>query len=287
MFMVKILERKAIIRIFGLALFLSPFFNTLATLLMRVSAADRWKFQLFWKILTSGNWMDHALYGTSVIIGLLMLSGSSSVWKFVLLLLGGHIARQVFQLGENLRTHWIYGFFFLVNVMVFLFIADQLVWKQKKKPAGSTPQPLPSPSSQSPLKSTSQTQAAPAIEKSPSPAQPPAALPLSPAAKTVAVPAPQPPVSQPTARKKILIHFDGLGPWAQLLSVSNQGILVRSISNPPDQIGSREIEISVKNGLTLRTRLTRKTGPDYFFEFVHLTTREIQLLNQWLQQQAA
>lgn len=278
MLMVKILERKGIIRVFGLALFLSPFFNTLATLLMRASPTERWKFQLFWKILTSGNWMDHALYGVGMIIGLLMLSGSSSVWKFVLVLLGGHIARQVFQLGENIRIHWVYGFFFLVNVLVFLFIADQLVWKQKKVAAGSSPQPQPRPQPQTAPPSAPQ----PAVERAPSPA-----LATPSPLNGVETSAPRASSSQPKARKKILIHFDGLGPWAQLLSVSNRGILVRSISNPPDQIDSRDIEISVQNGLTLRTRLTRKNGQDYFFEYVHLTTREIQLLNQWLQQQAA
>lgn len=249
MSVVKILERQGVIRLFGIALLISPFFNTVASMAMRPDGPQKWSTAVFWKIITSGAPADHLLYLSSAGIGLLMLAGSPKIWKAVLFLLGAHIFRQVLQLGENIRTHWIYGLFFVVNVSIFLFIADQLVWKQKLKPAAK-PKAQPRP------------------EQGKRPLSPP---------------------SKPGLRspKRILIHFDGIGPWAQLMSISSKGILVRSIAQPPPQIGSREVEISVHKGLRLRTRLTQQSAQDYFFEYTRLSSNEVRLLNQWLQNQAA
>lgn len=141
---VKILERKEVIRLFGLALFLSPLFNNFMSWSLQPDSPHKWTLGFFWKVVINGAWPDHALAILGVIIGLVMLRGHASVWKFALALLGSHILNQLLHFGENLRISWAYGLFFVCNVVAFLFIADQLVWKQNIKPVEKTvPPPAP------------------------------------------------------------------------------------------------------------------------------------------------
>ncbi|MGZ3745086.1 MAG: hypothetical protein ACXVB1_16630 [Pseudobdellovibrionaceae bacterium] len=229
MLLVKVLERKGVIQFFGLLLILSPFFNTLAKMSMLTEVPHRWTLKIFWQIILMGSLFNQILYVATLLIGMVMLRGSVKAWKFALALLGGYIALQLSDFG-HVRTSPVTWLFFITNILVFLFIADQLVWKVK------------------------------------------ASLPQT--AK----------VSVPVAKvpRKIMIHFEGLGPWAQLLSISHQGLQVRSLKAPPLDIKNRKLEVSLKNGLTLRTRFTHMSERDYFFEYTSLSSEEITALNQWI-----
>jgi hypothetical protein len=227
MFLVKVLEKKSIIRFFGIVLLLAPFFNTFAKMSMLTELPNRWSIEIFRKILISGSTFNQILYVATIIIGFIMLRGSTKAWQSTLILLAGYIVLQISDFG-HVRTNWITWLFFITNIIVFLFIADQLVWKVK-------------------------------------------------AAKPTQIPA-----RIAKVRKKILIHFVGIGPWAQLLNISSKGLHVRSLMPPPLDIKNRELEISLKNGLTLRTRLSRSSDQDYFFNYTSLSSEEIVSLNQWI-----
>lgn len=270
---VKLLEQKKVIQAFGACLLVSPAFNTLMTMSLLADSDKKWTLAMFWKILAYESLAIKFLYVCGIIISLVMLSGSRSAWKFVLILLGGHILHQVTNLGQSLRTNYASGLFFVVNVAVFLFIADQLVWKQKRMDrASSKPQSDPNlPQASS--------------EPSPMAAVSTPSLPPTPAPAAQVIPAASAPIQ--SAAKRVMVHFQGFGPWAKLMSISRKGIHVRSLSQPPFEIGSREIEVQMKNGLTLRTRLSHQTDQDFYFEYTNLTPEDVQKLNQWLKQQAA
>lgn len=151
MFMIKILERKEVIRFFGVSLILAPFLNTWMNMpSIPPDAPTEWIFKSFISVFMAGVLIQKILNVASVLIGGILLSGSMMAWRFALGLLGGYILMQLMYLGQNLRTNPITGFYFLINVVLFLFIADQLVWKQKSKipkakPEAKAPAPNANP----------------------------------------------------------------------------------------------------------------------------------------------
>ena len=343
MVVVKLLERKSVIRLFGVALVLAPFFNILMSMSLQTNIANRWTTKVFFKIISTSSTFDHLLYIASFIIGLIMLSGSAAAWRWVLVLLGGVIANQTMNLGQNFRSNWMSVPFFIVNVSIFLFILDQLAWKQKKPAAATKPAPRPAAAEAPVVQKENLKTEKPStpVETRSVPTQTPTSNPMSktsaptpapaPASPSVSAPTPIPvptaseapakpvvvasnPVPQPKpvltetvkspattsaqfkktlarpasfqTQKKVLVHFAGIGAWAQVMSISKDGLHVRSLKQPPADIHSRDIEISLKNGLHLQMRLSHQSGQDFYFGYNQLTPQDIRLLNQWLQQVA-
>ncbi len=241
MFLVKVLEKKSVIRTFGLALVLAPIVNTLVKMAMLADVPNRWSFAMFWRIIVVGSVPNQILYVATIIIGILMLRGTATVWKYALMLLGGYVLLQLSDF-KHVKSSAVTWMFFITNILTFIFVADQLVWKVKA--------PLP--------------------KKKPNPK------------KNLSAPKPAYRVI-PKVRKKILFQFAGGGPWGQLMGISSQGIHVRGLTEPPSDIATREIEISLNNGLTLRTRLARRKEHDYYFDYTSLSSEGIQSLNKWLQ----
>lgn len=131
MFVVRILERKSVIRLFGIGLILSPIANIVFKIFLLSNLRDRWNLSFALKVFETNSFSVKALFLCSVVIGALMLRGASSAWKYTLVLMGCHIANQIVNFGPNFRASPYFAVFFLVNVAIFLFIADQLVWKVK------------------------------------------------------------------------------------------------------------------------------------------------------------
>lgn len=298
MFLVKVLEKKGVIQTFGLALVLAPVVNTLVKMAMLTGIPNRWSFAMFWRIIAVGSVPNQILYVATIIIGILMLRGTTTVWKFALILLGGYILLQLSDF-KHVKSSAITWMFFITNILAFMFVADQLVWKVKAsapkkksnpnkdfvapkapvaaKPASPPPQPIVAelkPAEQTKTVTLASLQEAAQVAKAAvKPATPP------PAAKATPKPAYR---VIPKVRKKILFQFAGRGPWGQLMGISSQGIHVRGLSEPPPDIATREIEISLNNGLTLRTRLARRKEHDYYFDYTSLSSEEIKSLNKWL-----
>ena len=200
MFLVKVLEKSAVIRTFGAALVLAPFVNTLVKMALLPPLPNRWSFAMFWRIIEAGSIANQTLYVATIIIGIMMLRGAATVWKYVLFLLGGYILLQVTDF-KHVKSSGVTWFFFIVNVVSFLFVADQLVWKVKA--ATPKPQPQPQPRAQG----AAQVPTATVVKKTPVTAAP---------TKTAATPkaAAKPAYRAiPKVRKKILFQFAGRGPW--------------------------------------------------------------------------
>lgn len=147
MLLVKVLENKFVIRAFGVCLLLAPIGNNLVTMSMLPAAPDRWSLMTFWVVVLKISFMNQALYAASIVIGILMLRGATSAWRYTLGLLGVRLIWQMFNLTKDFKESKLTGVIFLVNLALFLFIADQLVWKQKVKAraAERTPPPKPEP----------------------------------------------------------------------------------------------------------------------------------------------
>ena len=233
MFVVKVLERKLVIRLFGVGLLISPLFNIIAKIFVTTNVPSKWTIVFAMQVIQANTTPNKILFICSMLIGALMLRGASTAWKYTLVLLGCHIVNQIVNFGPNVRQSWLFAAFFFVNVGIFLFIADQLVWKvgpqkPKHKRLGKM------------------------------------------AAKT---------------EKKIMVHFEGFGPWAKLTSVSMRGLHIRGIDELPFELNHRAIEVKINDSLILRTRLARNLDKDYFFEYIDITPAESDKLNQWLRSQ--
>jgi hypothetical protein len=277
---VKLLERKEVIRLFGGGLILAPLFNSYLTFLALKSTAalaGSKGFQAYWKVVISGTLAQQALDISSIVIGCLMLTGLQAAWKLMLALLGGYMIMQVAHLGQNLRNNPLNGLFFIANVGLFLFIADQLAFKQKQRPAAK---PANLPPTTAPVTPTPSATFSGAALSAPNTIANVVQMQMKPSAKP----------RQASVRKsktKIMVHFQGLGAWAQVVSISPAGIELRSSGPVPVNIESREVEMNLAPDLLVKARLKSRSGSLYFFEYTDLAPSRIPKLNQWLLAQAS
>ena len=251
--MVKILEQKAVIQIFGVGLILAPFLNILFNMSQTpADSSTRWSLALFIKFFMAGVTFQKILNVASVLVGFALLRGSKHAWRYVLFLLGGYIFMQMTYLGQNFRSQPMSIVFFLINIGLFLFIADQLVWKQKIPVVKPAMKP---------------------IEK----------LTAKPVAKLLTTAAPVKAISS----KKIMIQLYGFGIWAQLSSLSTKGIEVKCIGTVPDNISQREIDLTLPTGIQMRARLTRQKGDYFYFEYLSMPETEKIRLADWIKSKAS
>jgi hypothetical protein len=244
MIAVKILERKAVIRFFGLALILAPFMNILLMLYMiKTQSQLNWSALPYQKIFMSGKIANYMLILASVVIGAIMLSGSKKAWKFTLILIGTHVLLQIPSIGQDIRQNWIWGPLFLINIGLLVFIADQLVFK-----------------SESAMATVSSATAAPATK--------PTLVKTQPAATAFQIP------------QKTLVSFADIGVWAELKSLSQTGFELRCLEQKiPPQIENREIEMSFEKNIFIKTRFKNHQTENFYFEFDTLTSEQAQSLN--------
>jgi hypothetical protein len=259
---VKTLEKKSVIRAFGVILFLSPFMNTLLSMSMQKAVKNKWTMDQMWRVIDTSNTTSNVLMVGSILLGMVMMSGSTKAWKFTLALLGGFIAVQLKRLDYDVHVHWIYGVMFLINVGAFAYIADQLVFKQKFDNLPPSLQPIPKPVAKSPAEIPKET-----------PIQKENIFPLE-------KPLPK------TAKNTVLVAFEKQAPWAKLLSISTQGVEVKALSSPPAGMENREIEMNLGQGLPLRLRLLKSSEQVFFFEFRDLKSDQIHTINSWLKQKS-
>jgi len=127
---VRFLEKKQVIQFFGLSLIVAPFVNFYLVLYSRMQ-----EYKLTWaqlnliNSLKSGIIDNYVLSLLSIVIGIVMLRGSTKAWRATLFLVGFHIVIQILNYNTSAKGNILWWPFLLVNVSVFMFIADQLVWK--------------------------------------------------------------------------------------------------------------------------------------------------------------
>ncbi len=278
----KIFERKWVIRFFGIALIMAPFFNTASSVLEIPNIEKKFLLAYCWQFFKSAPAPQQILQIASVIIGVLMLRGAISAWKYTLGLLGAYIILQFTQLNAGIRdnTTWL---FLGTNVLFFFFVADQIVLKPRTKlepSADAAPPKAVTPEAPKVVEVVTQNGsvfiAAPQVEsiKTPAPAAMPAPPPAPQASKVT-------PITSHQSAKKVYVNFEGFGNWATVSDISEAGIKVRAISPAPPEITLRTIELTL-GSVNLRLKFHQQDGAEYTFNFVALSSSEKQTLNQWL-----
>lgn len=131
---VNFLERQWVVKFFGYALIIVPFLNILVHLIYLKSAQNlTWGQISVIQYLKSGSFTSYFLSGCSCLIGMTMLGGSTKAWKFVLILIAAHMGVQVMNYKSHVWQGPMAWATFIFNLSLFLFIADQLVWKYNSK----------------------------------------------------------------------------------------------------------------------------------------------------------
>ena len=126
----RFLEREKVIKFFGFALLFAPFINlALHMLVLKIQSKIAWQFFDFAGVLKTTNPISYLLGACSVGIGIKMLSGSAKSWKFVLVLIGSHLAVQILNINNKAWQGPLAWPSFLLNAGLFFYIVDQLVWK--------------------------------------------------------------------------------------------------------------------------------------------------------------
>lgn len=127
----RFLEKKRVIQFFGFALCVAPFVNLYLYIHMeKLNATPYTKNLTLLEYLKTGSKLHYFLAVISFLIGfVMMVTGSKKVWKLVLGFLAIHIYIQFQHLAVNIKQSWLWGVFFAVNAALFVFIAEQLVFK--------------------------------------------------------------------------------------------------------------------------------------------------------------
>ncbi len=129
---VRFLERKEVIRFFGVALLVAPFLNFfLHAIVIRSQSGTAWSQFQWLAVLKNMPYISFGLAACSVAIGFTMLSGHQKAWKYLLFLIGAHIAIQIVNVGNTAWKGPLAWPSFILNTALFFFIVDQLVWKVK------------------------------------------------------------------------------------------------------------------------------------------------------------
>lgn len=245
---VKFLERPKVIRFFGICLLLAPFINIFFNIYLQ-SQKSQVTAMILWKSLMIGTFaqnMQNLLSIGSFAIGAVMMFGKRKAWSFVLGLIGLHIIIQTTTLMKDLKENWIWGIVFLINLAVFFFIADQLVFKEKRE-------------EESEEDSESTT--------------------ITPAAETVR---PVDSYEGLITKKRIVIHFSDLNIWGQLMHISNQGLWVRALESQNINVVQKPMVVFLKKDLPLQLMLDHVKGDQCFFQFFPMSQAEVAALNQWI-----
>lgn len=256
----KFLERKWVIQLFGLGLILAPFANILIQFFVLKSGVGlTWRNISISSYLLSGSITNYILAFGSLIIGAIMLSGSTKAWKAVLVLVGTHIVLQILNYKSKEWQGLLGWGAFAVNVSVFLFIADQLVWRIKSKE-----------------ELIEERKAQPAL---PVKASAPEPVVLAPA--EVARPAER--ILNLQSYKKILFSFDSDRPWGRLMTLTSHQLIVNCFEKAPESIENKVVQISFTKNLVIDIKFDRKESNLYYFTPLDMSPDRVTELNQWLQ----
>ncbi|MCM2352019.1 MAG: hypothetical protein NDI63_00260 [Pseudobdellovibrio sp.] len=270
----RFLERKWVIQLFGLGLIIAPFVNILIQfLILNSKSGISWRYISISSYLMSGSIANYVLALGSIIIGCIMLSGSTKAWKAVLALVGTHLVLQILNYKSKEWQGSLGWGAFAVNLSVFLFIADQLVWRIKSKEE---------------LMAEAMARAA-ALK--PKPKATPEPTPLM--AKAV-VPDPGSEFvlgggSRPVEKilnlksyKKIFFSFGADRPWGRLMTLTSHQLIVNCFEKAPESIENKTVQIAFTKNLVIDIKFDRKESNLYYFTPLDMTPDRVLELNQWL-----
>lgn len=240
---VRFLERKLVIRIFGAGFILAPFLNISLHIyfLFKESGLPWAHFQVL-PVLKAATNTSLFMAICSVILGLTLLTGSVKAWKFVLGFLGLHLLLQVLNINDKAWKGPLAWPSFLINAGLFFFIFDQLVWKIS--PArGETP--LPQAHEIKPLR-----EAATVINLK--------------------------------SYRKILFSFGRDRPWGELKTLSSEMLSVKRIAEPPEHLDKLTVQINFAQDIIVDIQFDHQDGDYYFFKPLDMHKEKVTKLNKWL-----
>jgi len=266
----KFLERKWVIQLFGLGLIIAPFVNILIQFLVLNSKSGiSWRYISISSFLMSGSIANYILAIGSVIIGGIMLSGSTKAWKAALLLVGTHLIVQIFNYKSKEWNGTLGWGAFAVNLSVFLFIADQLVWRVKTKEE---------------IFADAMEKAAALIPKTKAAAATPAAPVVTPAETGFVLGAASSveKILHLKSYKKIFFSFGSDRPWGRLMTLNSHQLIVSCFEKAPESIENKVVAISFTKNLVIDIKFDRKESNLYYFTPLDMTPQRVSELNQWL-----
>lgn len=82
--------------------------------------------------------------------------------------------------------------------------------------------------------------------------------------------------------KNVHVHFSGLGEWAQIIEVSETGLVVRMLGEAtPENIQSQELELLLDEDTVVHLRCHDVFDDFYEFHFTHVTPEQLDQVQLW------
>lgn len=232
----KLLQRASTIRAAGILMLVAPIFNFFGSVLV-LDVPNRWTLPFLWKMFLAGNLIQWVMPLASLFVGFMMLKGRRESWTSVLIVLLLFIAYGVVNFREQARAGWIYPTMILItNVTLFALVYYQEYW-QATQPRSKAPKAPP------PVKAEVQ--------------------------------APPPPATRPAPAAFVqydfgpwvgmTVDFEGVGPWARVVSASPQEIHLQKLKDPPEGLWTKTVEIEASDSTILKFRFSRAEGDRLIF----------------------
>lgn len=265
----RFLERKWVIQLFGLALIIAPFANTfIQFLVVNSKAGMSLRYVNISKYFLSGSVTNYALALGSLIIGAVMLSGSKKAWKAVLVLVGTHIAIQIYNYQAKQWQGMLGWSAFIVNVSVFFFIADQLVWRIKSK--------------EELIAEAAEKKSSEAVIEQNLSESIPVSVSVSSTKPVVEEKKPVEKILHLQSYRKIFFSFDSDRPWGRLMTLTSHQLIVNCFEKAPESIENKVVQIRFNKNLVVDIKFDRKESNLYYFTPLDMTPDRVTELNQWL-----
>ena len=308
----KFLERKWVIQTFGVLLIFSPFFNVLFQLFfLKMDSKLSWSGIDLLAYLASGTFLNYILSFASLVIGFIMLTGETKAWKAVLFLLGAHIITQIVNYKTSLWSGPMAWISFTVNVSMFLYIADQLVWKikipeipkanlpkfsfSKEKQVMNQNQILSDENSNTvvahinqnleSINDISNTMQNSIIEISENNSKADTVN-LVDKKLTDSIESQMHfdnSIVHLTSYKKILFSFGDTKPWGRLVTMTSQILAVKSFREVPSMVYTAEIEVQFSKDLIIEIQFFKQEEETFYFKPIQMTSEQVKKLNKWFQ----
>lgn len=290
----RFLERKWVIQLFGLGLIIAPFVNILIQFLVLNSKSGiSWRYISISSYLMSGSIANYVLAVGSIIIGCIMLSGSTKAWKAVLALVGTHLVLQILNYKSKEWQGSLGWGAFAVNLSVFLFIADQLVWRIKSKEelmaeamarAAALKPKLKATPEPTPLVAKAVVPEAKPVEPTAPAVEPTSATQVNPGNDFVLSGGSRPveKILNLKSYKKIFFSFGADRPWGRLMTLTSHQLIVNCFEKAPESIESKTVQIAFTKDLVIDIKFDRKESNLYYFTPLDMTPDRVLELNQWL-----
>lgn len=230
----RLLQREKYIRIAGLFLMISPFFNLFFSIYNSLGPNVKLTQPILEKIVRELPVFIWLAAPVAIITGFMMLKGRRNSWISVLALLGLFIVFNFMNIRQDFKTGWFQPTLNLItNLSLFVLVYTQEFHQTAQRKGLALLRAMRESKSSGPS-----------------------------------------------------VHFDDIGPWAQLIAITTTHVSMRALMPPPPDLQTRALELALNTNLVLKARYVQhqsKDGKDeYFFEFVEMDAATRYQLEDWL-----